>query len=368
MAQAGGPLYTVQHTRSEAAVDNALLSALGYVGDVLDKPGRAVRGLLGGRPEEAAAIVPFSDSMGLTDRANRVSGSDLLRNMGIDAGDGIGGTLAGIGVELATDPLTWGGAGLGAALGRRAGTAAVARGPRYETTADDLMRQVDGAFPNQWEREAAERHISYLNEAAPGVFREVSPTSRPLGVGAEGLALIDDTTGGVTRIGLEQAGKPGRPIADTMLQPTRTADYRGNGNIVGRAERLPFAEAVGSGTYWNSAARPGGQDRLTQLFDDAMKEGIDFMDIGAKNAGRVGGRDVIIDPGAALLDNFRGAYNPAVAHRDPGALMGRLLDMLGSDDAIRAGLTPAYTGRLASFGGAGGASLGGLGRLNRSEL
>lgn len=347
-------------------MDNALLDALGYVGDALNKPGRAVRGLLGGRPEEALAAVPFSDSMGLTSQANQVTGSELLRQMGVDAGDGIGGTIAGLGVEMATDPLTWAGAGLGAALGRRAGTAAVARGPRYATTPDDLMRQVD-SLPEEWMRDAAADRITSMGAATPGVFREVPEGATILGVGAEGLAMRNPA-GDVTRIGLAGATDPGRPVARTMLQPSRTVDYRGNGTIAGRAERLPMAEAVGSNTYWNSPARPGGQDRLGQLFDDAAGEGLDFMDLKAANAGRVGGRDVIIDPGAALLDDFRGAYNPVVRARDPGPLMGGLLDMLGSDEAIRAGLTPSYTGRLASVGGAGGATLGGLGRLNRSEL
>lgn len=337
---------------------DALGDALGYVGDSLNKPGRAVRGLLGGRPEEALAAIPFSDSMGLTDPANEVRGRDLI---GVGENSGILGELAGIGVDIATDPLTWTGVGLGAKLGSKAGAAAVARGPRYSTSADDLMRQADD-FALPWERDAAQRHIGILKEASPGVFAEVPEGAKMLGVGAEGLALRNPA-GDVTRIGLQKAGETGRPIASTMLQPSRTADYAGNGNIVGRAERLPMAEAVGSGTYWNSPARPGGQDRLGQLFDDAMGEGIDFMDLGAKNAGRVNGRDVIIDPGAALLDGFKGSFNPVTKHREAGPLMGRLLDMLGSDDAIRAGLTPSYTGRLAATGGGLGALAGTNSRL-----
>lgn len=103
---------------------DSLLDALGYVGDSLAKPGRAVRGLLAGRPDEALAAIPFSDSLGLTDPSRAVTGHDLLQNLGMDPGDGLGGTLAGIGVDMATDPLTYAGGALarglmGGRFGRR---------------------------------------------------------------------------------------------------------------------------------------------------------------------------------------------------------------------------------------------------------
>lgn len=102
-------------------MSNALLDALGYVSESLDKPGRAVRGLLGGRPEELANLVPFSDTLGLTDPANRVSGRDLLEKLGVvdprQEGEGFGlGDIAGMGTEMLLDPtkLLLGGAGLAA--------------------------------------------------------------------------------------------------------------------------------------------------------------------------------------------------------------------------------------------------------------
>lgn len=114
----------------------SILDALGYLGDTFDKPGRAVRGLLGGRPEELLAAIPFSDSLGLTDKANRVSGQDLT---GMDDGSLLS-TIGNIGTEVALDPLMFAGAGLGRLLGRNANTAAVARGPGFATTEDDIMR------------------------------------------------------------------------------------------------------------------------------------------------------------------------------------------------------------------------------------
>lgn len=350
---------------------SAILDALGYVGDSLDKPGRAVRGLLGGRPEEALAAIPFSDTMGLTNAENRVSGGDLLRQMGMDPGDGLGGTLAGMGVEMATDPLMFAGGAIGGMLGRRAGAAAMARGPRYGTTADDLLGQVD-SFAKPWEREAAARQIGILSEASPQVFAEVPDGAKLLGVGAEGLALRNPT-GDVTRLGLTSAGTPGRPIAETILQPTRTADYAAgtSGRMVGRAERVPMAGMVDNGNYWNGSPTVGAQDRLGQLFDDAAGEGVDFFDLGAKNAGRVGGRDVIIDPGAFdLTPAFKGGANPVTAARGSSPLMSALIALGGGDEAVRAAINagradPGMMMALARTGALGGSTLGAFGRLNQ---
>lgn len=350
---------------------SAILDALGYVGDALDKPGRAVRGLLGGRPEEALAAVPFSDAMGLTNAANRVSGSDLLRQMGVDAGDGLGGTLAGIGVEMATDPLTWGGAGLGAMLGRRAGAAAMARGPRYETTADDLMRQVD-ALPPGWQRDAAADRIAGLSKTAPEVFGEIPTGSQFLGVGAEGLAMktpADD----VVRVGMYKAGTPTRPVADTVLPATRTADY-GAGPVVGRAERMPLADGVGSQTFWESPAVPGGPERMSALIDRAEREGIDFFDIAPRNVGVANGRSVIIDPGSFdVLPSFAGGYAPLTRAAEPSALMNALIGLGGGDEAVRAAINagradPGMMYTLARLGGMGGAGVGAAGRLFGEQL
>lgn len=104
-----------------------VLGGLGYVGSTLDKPGAAIRGLLAGRPKELAHLIPFSDAMGITDYGGEnggeeaESGRSLLEKAGLvgknkpglfnDVGDFLG-DVAGFGVELATDPLTWVGPGV----------------------------------------------------------------------------------------------------------------------------------------------------------------------------------------------------------------------------------------------------------------
>jgi hypothetical protein len=141
-----------------------LLAALGYVGDTLSKPGRAVRGVLGGRPEEILAAVPFSDSMGITDRRNQVTGHMLLEQLGVDPGDDWMGVGAGIGLDIATDPLTYaGGALVGAgarALGRAEPTLTSLLGGRLAGTR--AAGQVDDSF-----RLGDPNDILQLPEAGP---------------------------------------------------------------------------------------------------------------------------------------------------------------------------------------------------------
>jgi hypothetical protein len=119
---------------------NALLDALGYVGDSLDKPGRAVRGLLAGNFREGLAALPFSDAMGITDQAEAVSGRGLLEQYGVlganedglDAGDALG-----FGAELLLDPTNWFGAGAVKKLLGVAGKAAATEGRLAKLLAQD---------------------------------------------------------------------------------------------------------------------------------------------------------------------------------------------------------------------------------------
>lgn len=92
------------------------LDAMQYAGGVLEKPGRAVRGLLAGNAREGLAALPFSDALGLTDARERTTGEDLLKHYGVDAGSELGNGALGFGVDLATDPLTY----FGGALARKA--------------------------------------------------------------------------------------------------------------------------------------------------------------------------------------------------------------------------------------------------------
>jgi hypothetical protein len=91
-----------------SSLGRAGLSSLAYIGESIDKPMAALRGLLAGRPEELANIIPFSDALGITssdgmfggtslqvtDDEDTVYGRDLLEQWGIasDNVDGLGGS------------------------------------------------------------------------------------------------------------------------------------------------------------------------------------------------------------------------------------------------------------------------------------
>lgn len=82
-----------------------LFGPLQFLGDTLSKPAAALRGLLAGRPDQLANLIPFSDSLGITRVQDRTSGRDLLRQYGL-AGpqDTTGNALGGLLAEFLTDP------------------------------------------------------------------------------------------------------------------------------------------------------------------------------------------------------------------------------------------------------------------------
>jgi hypothetical protein len=93
--------------RFQEGIAVGLGAALEYIGGSLDKPGRAVRGFLGGKPQELLAAVPFSDTLGLTNPSDRVSGRDLTNKWGLTSPSdrSWNSSIAGFGADIATDPL-----------------------------------------------------------------------------------------------------------------------------------------------------------------------------------------------------------------------------------------------------------------------
>jgi hypothetical protein len=104
------------------ALENAL-GGLGYIGSLFDKTfgGRAIRGALGGHPEELLSTIPLSDTLGLTDPQNEVSGRDLLAQAGLvdrrnpDEPFSWTQDIPGMLAEVALDPSTYASLGLTAA-------------------------------------------------------------------------------------------------------------------------------------------------------------------------------------------------------------------------------------------------------------
>lgn len=374
---------------------DSLLSALGYAGEAIDKPGRAIRGLLAGRPDEAAAAIPFSDSLGLTDQSRSTSGKDLLSALGLDLGDGIGADAAGFGAEVATDPLTFLGAGAGVRLGRAAERAAVAAGPRYGTTADDLSRMLSGSLTG----DIVESKI--LNSPNPQrLLSEINPNSKLIGNGVEALAFREPN-GTVTRLGEAPIGweNTGRPVVPQVSQPTSTMNLPGGF----RVERgMPFADNVGDASYWSKRNYPESaierfmdeskvigtwENEVGSLPDgttlaDMLRTRSEDLDVALRrhglqrrdrhfgNVGTENGFPVVIDPGDLTptmglnLNSLRGTmdFAPVAQSAEPGAAMNALLNALGSGETIQAGLDPRYRALLGIAGGGGGAIAGATGR------
>ena len=120
------------------------LTGLQWVGNLLDKTfgGRAIRGALGGKSKELLSVLPLSDTLGLTDIRDRVSGEDLLHSAGIKTGTDWGDTALGIATEIGLDPSTY--LSLGGAALTKAGAAAKKAGQLAPTWAGRIRAGQQG--------------------------------------------------------------------------------------------------------------------------------------------------------------------------------------------------------------------------------
>lgn len=116
-----------------SSIGTQTLSGLEYVGGLLDKltGSRAIRGGLDGNFNELLSIIPGSDTFGITDPEQAVSGRDLAESYGLLAPNEPGldwGDVGGFAAEVALDPTAWASFGT-TALARNllpeAGTAAL---------------------------------------------------------------------------------------------------------------------------------------------------------------------------------------------------------------------------------------------------
>lgn len=126
------------------------LGGLHYAGSSLGKAfgGRAIRGALGGHLRELLSIIPFSDTMGLTDEKDEVHGEDLAKQWGLLHGEGQKGTfeardLVGPAIEAALDPGTYLSFGTKAAL-TQGGKAAAKAGALAPTMAGRIAAKQAG--------------------------------------------------------------------------------------------------------------------------------------------------------------------------------------------------------------------------------
>lgn len=208
------------------------ISGLSWLAGILNKPGRAVRGVLGGEPSELLNLVPFSDAMGLTDPTREVTGADLIGQPDATFFSPEG--LAGFGVDVATDPLTY----------LTLGGAAVNRAGRVAKNIGVLPKGVAG------------RAGQTLGQAidAGEVARQALRNESRLVAGADaGLSLMDQAKVAAQKMGLDiddllgqrMGGVVGfRPPFMNNLGVLGASDAgaglaQGVGNLLGRAAGVP---------------------------------------------------------------------------------------------------------------------------------
>lgn len=160
---------------------SGIMDALGYASDALDKPGRAVRGLLAGKGREGLAAIPFSDSLGITDAKQRTSGRDLTDALGVtDKGDqSFGSHALGFGAEMLTDPLN-----LIAGAGAYKAAPTIARGLKGAAGAIsglDAIPAIGRGVKGLWRggKAAAQSGDTLADALRAGVPSEIAAKSNP---------------------------------------------------------------------------------------------------------------------------------------------------------------------------------------------
>lgn len=242
-----------------------LTSGLAWLGESLDKPGAAIRGVLGGEFEQLLNLIPFSDTMGLTHVEDRVSGRDLLEKLGMVAKNkpglagwsDAGGDVAGFGAEVLLDPLTYATFGLNQAGKAARAVGVLGRGTRVERMGGSLNKLL-AALP------AAER----IEKAAQ---------IEKIAGGAEQFARMgDESLQGLVNLGIPFTG-----IEKTF----------GTGELAQK-----FAGRLDTGSNWLKSTRPvraarAAFDPTVQGQYPAMGQEAGVLGYDAKKAGRIAGSE-----------------------------------------------------------------------------
>lgn len=348
------PLAPEEEKSLLSQIGGAALGGVGYVGSALEKAfgGRAIRGALGGKPRELLSVLPFSDTLGITDYNDRVSGKQLLGFRPDD--DSWAATLAGIGTEVALDPGTYLTFGSGALTG--AGAAAKAAGVLPKTIAGrattTLSQALAGAAPEALEAATrtlarsgttlAEQGASHLG----GVVGVGLPFMNPafvLGANPGGAAFVQGL--GAVAKGLDTAARSVPILSKLTYSPV--ADMAAKGyDLAGRYGRALFDNSVmGATTHAGQEAAEIGsaagqkalsahKTKLAEYAQQLQALGIPELEgTGQTLRSALEGTVGLVDPRArALVDEIRG-YLPQVRHaaNDLGVNVKGWQDVLNPD-------------------------------------
>lgn len=234
-------------------IGGKVMGGLGMVGDFLDKytGGRAVRGVLGGRPEDLLSLLPFSDALGITDESKKITGRDLADQWGLSSkgSDSWGDAGLGVAADLLTNPATY--LSLGGSALTEAGEKAAKIGVRGKTIRD----RIKGVASLSPEQDAAANAVG-INAAdiagkpLGGVLGIGLPFSKPsvvLGAGPSGEKFLD-AVGSVGRgiasvPGVKQVVNAGSAVLDPVnrhFQALFNRDVQGATSAAGQTAGRSF--------------------------------------------------------------------------------------------------------------------------------
>jgi hypothetical protein len=309
-------------------------SLLGYVGGTLDKTfgARAIRAglsMLGGNqnvhPSELLSFLPGSDTLGITDEKNRVSGEDLLKQAGILEGQGEKGTfeardLAGPLAEIALDPLTYlsfGASALtkGGKIAKAAGVLPETVAGRAGTTFGELAARATPEQAGALQRAATAagvdvNRLTTTSHVSPGIQSSMfgDLVNQPLG-GHVGLHIPFTDIGTTFDLSspLNAIGTAGRTVAG----------YVPGAEMIGNAARAVKRNVAG---LFDRNVSFGGKAGSTQALQDAAR---------AANAAIPEARAQAVSPVLDLLTELQDAgqlagTNPEIRSALEGTLTGPL--------------------------------------------
>lgn len=272
------------------------LGGLGYIGSVLNKPGRAVRGLLDGNLNEGLSWLPFSDSLGITDESNEVTGRDLLSQIGLTTkrqeGESFNWTddLLGMGAEVLTDPTSFVGFGLNAA-----GKAAQKSGQLAEgllTQARAGQRGLTAGLPFQKFLTGSDTPLELLTgkqvlDAGSAARAVVTQPTRLTDWALDSTLGITPFAGTQRRV-YENVGEPLGRRFNQWFDPSVKDAGSAEGQVIGRAanavERTGDYQAGGDLARRTQAlkALAGGDAEKQVLLQQAMQQAIEQGGDGTK--------------------------------------------------------------------------------------
>jgi hypothetical protein len=239
------------------------LGGLAYIGKLADKTfgGRAVRGLLGGKPQEALSVLPLSDTLGITNERDTVQGSDLLNQAGLTTkgDDSWENMLAGFGAEVALDPSTYLGIGpvtKAGSLAKKAGVLPRGMAPKLRgfDVAESALKPTLQA--GQRVSDVLPRGASMLPEALEQAgVRTGDPLASLIGFGLPGMDPFVTfghggptslkIAGGLDKIGSAVAGLAPVRAARAILDPSVSGAYNRDAQLLSQEFFRPTSRTMG---------------------------------------------------------------------------------------------------------------------------